>query len=84
MTTEQIHGHEIMALVAKYPEGIAPETLDDIVAQEFGTTARFFTCSSENMSLPELLTFLCERDKLQLRENLFFPVPRPPAVTTDP
>jgi len=64
MTTEQIHGHEIMALVAKYPEGIATGTLTDKVAQEFGADARFFTCSAENLSLQELVTFLGERDKV--------------------
>ena len=73
MTTNQIHGHEIIELVGKYPEGIPVATLTDIVAHEFGTDARFFTCSAENMRLPELLTFLTERDKVQLRENLVFP-----------
>ena len=73
MTTEQFHGHEIIELVAKYPEGIATGTLAEIVACEFGTGARFSTCSAENMSLPELLTFLCERDKAQLRDGFVFP-----------
>jgi probable metal-binding protein len=73
MTTEQIHGHEIIELVGKYPEGIATGTLADIVAGEFGAGARFFTCSAENMSLPELLAFLGERDKVQLRDGLVFP-----------
>ena len=73
MTTEQIHGHEIMALVAKYPEGIAVSALADIVAHEFGAGAKFFTCSAENMSLPELLAFLAERDKVQLSDNLVLP-----------
>ena len=73
MTTEQIHGHEIIELVAKYPEGIATGMLADIVAGEFGTGARFFTCSAENMTLSELLAFLGERDKVQLRDGLVFP-----------
>ena len=73
MTTEQIHGHEIMALVAKHPEGSAVAALADIVAHEFGDGAKFFTCSAENMSLPELLSFLGERDKVQFRDNLVFP-----------
>ena len=73
MTTEQIHGHEIIELVGKYPEGIATGALADIVAGEFGTGARFFTCSAENMSLPELLAFLGEREKVQLRDGLVFP-----------
>ena len=82
MTTEQIHGHEIIELVAKYPEGIATGTLTDIVAGEFGTGVRFFTCSAENMSLPELLAFLGERDKVQFRDGLVFPG-RSPACTHD-
>ena len=73
MTTEQIHGHEIIELVAKYPEGIAAGTLAEIVASEFEIGARFFTCLAENMSLPELLTFLGERDKSPLRDGLVFP-----------
>ena len=73
MTTEQLHRHEIIELVAKYPEGIATWTLADIVAGEFGTGARSFTCSAESMSLPELLTFLGEREKVQLRDGLVFP-----------
>ena len=62
-----------MELVAKYPDGIEVATLTDIVAHEFGTGARFFTCSAEGMSISELLTFLTERDKVQLRDNLVFP-----------
>ena len=73
MTTEQIHGHEIIELVAKYPEGIATAVLAEIVAGEFGTGARFFTCSAENMSLPELLAFLGDQGKVQLRDGLVFP-----------
>ena len=73
MTTGQIHGHEIIELVVKYPEGIAAATLADIAAHKFGPGARFFTCSAENMSLPELLTFLGERDKSPLRDGLVFP-----------
>ena len=73
MSTEQIHGHESIELGTKYPEGIATGTLTDIVAGEFGTGVRFLTCSAGNMSLPELLAFLGERDKLQLRDGFVFP-----------
>lgn len=73
MATEQIHGHEIIGIVDKYPNGIPAETLADMVTHEFGAGSRFFTCSAENMSLPELLAFLSERDKVQLRDNMVFP-----------
>jgi len=62
-----------MELVAKYPEGISTTTLTEIVAHDFGAAARFETCSASGMTLPELLTFLVERDKLQLRDGLIFP-----------
>lgn len=73
MTTEQTHGHEIMALVAKHPGGIAVQALAEIVGAEFGAAARFHTCSAENMTLPELLAFLDERDKVRLHDNMVFP-----------
>ena len=69
----QTHGHEIMALVAQHPEGIPTETLAETAAGEFGLDAKFFTCSADNMTLPELLTFLSERDKVQLRDGKVFP-----------
>lgn len=62
-----------MELVGKHPEGIPVATLTDIVAHDFGADARFFTCSAENMLLPELVSFLVERDKFQLRDGLLFP-----------
>ena len=62
-----------MALVAKYPEGILAATFAEMVGQTFGAGARFFTCSAKNMTLSELLTFLGERDKVQLRDSLIFP-----------
>ena len=62
-----------MALVAKHPEGIAVSALADIAAHEFGAGAKFFTCSAENMSLAELLAFLGERDKVQLRDGMVLP-----------
>lgn len=71
--TEQIHGHEIMALVARHPGGIAVEALAETVGAEFGAAARFHTCSAENMTLPELLIFLDERDKVQLWDNMVLP-----------
>ncbi|MEI6036091.1 MAG: YecH family metal-binding protein [Verrucomicrobiae bacterium] len=73
MTTNQVHGHEIMSLVAKYPEGIEVATLSDIVEHEFGSGTRFFTCSAEGMTLQELMTILVERGKFQLRDNRLFP-----------
>ena len=63
MSTEQIHGHEIIELVAKYPEGIATGTLTDIVSGEFGTGVRFFTCSARDLTADGLVDFLQAKGK---------------------
>ena len=73
MITEQIHGHEILAIVGSHPEGIPAPALAELATAEFGAAARFHTCSAGNMTLAELLTFLVERDKIQLRDGLIFP-----------
>lgn len=73
MTPEQIHGHEVIDVVMAHPEGISMADLAQAVARRIGHNVRFFTCSAENMSLPELLSFLADRDKVQLRGDLVFP-----------
>ena len=70
MTTEQVHGHEILDLVAAHPKGISAENLTQLANEKFGPDVRFFTCSTEDMSLPDLLAFLLERDKIQRNEDL--------------
>ena len=62
-----------MELVAGHPEGISLVTLTQTVADKFGAGARFLTCSAAGMTFSELLTFLVERDKIQLRDSLLFP-----------
>ena len=71
--TDQIHGHAIIDFIGKYPEGVPVDQFAAIVAHEFGSATRFFTCSADNLTLPELLTFLAERDKVQVRDNVVFP-----------
>ena len=73
MTTEQIHGHEIIDIVAAHPHGISVPTLFQLANERFGPNVRFFTCSSENMDMTTLLTFLLERDKIQLNGDLIVP-----------
>ena len=69
MANEQIHGHEVIEIVAAHPAGISADDL----ARRFAQGARFFTCSAEDMTLPELLSFLAARDKVELRGDLVFP-----------
>ena len=71
--TEPIHGHEIINLVFDHPEGIEIEHLTTLVANTYGADARYYTCSAEDLTLQELLSFLADRDKVQLVEGKVFP-----------
>ena len=69
----QIHGHEVMQMMLQSGKAYTRASLLADIVATFGPGARFFTCSAENMSLPALLDFLAERDKVQLRDNLVLP-----------
>ncbi len=73
MENNQVHGHEIINLVDSHPEGISLASLTATAQRQLGSDARFFTCSAENMTLGELLTFLATRDKIEVRGDLVFP-----------
>lgn len=73
MQASQIHGHEVINLVCSHPEGISTASLTETVAQHFGQDARFYTCSAEGMTLGELLSFLADRNKIELRGDHVFP-----------
>jgi len=73
MNHQNIHGHEIIDIVSLHPEGLSSGRLAAIATERFGVDARFLTCSTENMTLPELLEFLHERSKVELRGQTVFP-----------
>jgi probable metal-binding protein len=68
-----IHGHEIIDLVATYPDGIRLSQLMEIVAERYGRMATFHTCSAMGMDLDGLLRFLEARDKLRITSGVVFP-----------
>ncbi len=68
-----IHGHDIIDLVATYPDGIRLSQFMDIVAERFGKSATFHTCSAAGMDLDELLHFLEARDKVRITSGVVFP-----------
>ena len=68
-----IHGHDIIDLVASYPDGIRLSQLMEIVAERFGRMASFHTCSAAGMNLDELLHFLEARDKVRITSGVVFP-----------
>jgi len=72
-SSHQVHGHAVIDLVADHPQGVEREIIFKIVTQEHGESVRFKTCSAENMDFPQLLAFLEEKNKIQIRGTLLFP-----------
>jgi probable metal-binding protein len=68
-----IHGHDIIDLVATYPDGIRLGQLMEIVRERYGRNVTFHTCSAAGMNLDELLHFLEARDKVRIAGGVVFP-----------
>jgi len=60
---EQIHGHEVMAMMIESGQAYTRESLRAAIVDRFGDHARFYTCSADNMTPDELITFLQARGK---------------------
>jgi probable metal-binding protein len=67
-----IHGHDIIALVASYPDGIHLSQLMEVVDERFGKSVTFHTCSAMGMDLDGLLRFLEERDKVRITNGMVY------------
>jgi probable metal-binding protein len=61
-----IHGNEIIDLVSTYPDGIRLSHLAEVVANRYGPSATFHTCSMLSLDLDDLLVFLEAREKLRI------------------
>jgi len=69
--TQSIHGHKVMQKMIDSGKVHSKESLRTSVAEWFGETARFHTCSTENMTIDELTAFLAERSKFMAEEGGF-------------
>lgn len=58
-----IHGHEVMKKMLESKEPFTAESLEQAIHGWFGISARFHTCSAENMTAAELVVFLAARNK---------------------
>jgi probable metal-binding protein len=68
---EQIHGHEVIQMMLESGKSYTrPSLLTDIVTK-FGTSARFFTCSTDNLTPDGIIDFLEAKGKLLAREEGF-------------
>ena len=67
----QIHGHEVMKMMIKSGKSYTGETLRNEIIQQFGEDARFYTCSTENMTADEIIHFLSGKGKFILSDDGF-------------
>ena len=66
---ENIHGHEVLKLIASFRKPLSKRELFDEVARRYGPEAHFCTCSASGMTIEELYGFLAERGKLVERDE---------------
>ena len=57
MTTTEIHGHEVIALIRALPAPLEREALVQLIDEHFGNAARFCTCSASDMTSSALVAF---------------------------
>ncbi|MEI7999703.1 MAG: YecH family metal-binding protein [Candidatus Omnitrophota bacterium] len=72
---EQIHGHDVLNMMMASGKTYTRDSLQKDIEQKFGAKARFYTCSAENMTASDLISFLETRGKFQTIDGQF---------TTDP
>lgn len=68
-----IHGHEVLAMMAENSYHSDAELLAAI-EQKFGQTARFHTCSQDDMSAEQLIEFLKAKGKFMPTNDAGFTV----------
>jgi probable metal-binding protein len=68
-----IHEHDIIDLMATYPEGIRLSQLMDVVDERYGKPVTFHTGSSTGMDLDGLLRYLESRDKVRITSGVGYP-----------
>jgi len=73
--TTQVHGHEVMQMMLNLDRSFTRESLRESIHEQFGTDARFFTCSAQDMTADELIDFLAQRGKFVETDSGFNTAP---------
>jgi probable metal-binding protein len=58
-----IHGHEVIQMMVESGATYTTQSLREAIHERFGSTARFHTCSADNLDADALILFLAERGK---------------------
>jgi probable metal-binding protein len=62
--TTQVHGSAVRQMVNESTENYTRESLLSAIIEKFGENTRFYSCSAENMTADELLSFFEGNGKL--------------------
>jgi probable metal-binding protein len=68
-----IHEHDIIDLMASYPEGIRLSQLMDVVDERYGKSVTLHTGSSTGMDLDGLIRYLEDREKVRITSGVVYP-----------
>ena len=60
---EQIHGHELIDMMLQAGKAYTRSSLLTDIVANFGSAARFYTCSAQNLSPDGLIDFLQAKGK---------------------
>ncbi|MEI8314523.1 MAG: YecH family metal-binding protein [Verrucomicrobiota bacterium] len=67
----QIHGHDVLNMMLASGKTYTQATLVADIIGKFGSATKFHTCSAEDMTAEELVTFLESRGKFKLHDGGF-------------
>ncbi|MFO7724450.1 MAG: YecH family protein [Oceanipulchritudo sp.] len=62
--SEEVHAHRVMETLLLGGQTYSREGLEAAIREQFGSGARFETCSAKGMTAEELVRFLMDRGKL--------------------
>ena len=69
--SNSIHGHEVMHMMLELGGTFTRESLKLAIDERFGASARFHTCSAQDMDAETLIEFLRQRGKFVEAEGVF-------------
>lgn len=65
-----IHEHDIIDLMATYPDGIRLSQLMEVVDERYGKSVTFHTGSSTGMDLDGMLRYLESREEVRITRGV--------------
>lgn len=66
-----IHGHQVLEMMIASGQQYSTASLIAAIEAEFGSEARFHTCSADTMTAAELVAFLAGRGKFIPQDDGF-------------